>query len=108
MAAPAAAHCHCWIHSSTAPPPPGNLFPFIEERQATVDTVVNSDGGEVLEFDTRIHQVPIELMNCPTRRRAQPYPIPKFVVVDLAGASTAIRCDYAANAGELDGASATT
>jgi prepilin-type N-terminal cleavage/methylation domain-containing protein len=89
------------------------LFPFIEELQATVLSGHTINGSHVALIDKRMHQVPVELMNCPTRRPAYPYPIPNFVLfrrpaLDLVGASTATRSDYAANAGDLAGAAATT
>jgi hypothetical protein len=81
----------------------------MEELQVTGLGEVTHN-GEVSAVDKRVHQLPVELMNCPTRRRAQSYPIPKFVVlspnmVDVV-AATATRSDYAANAGDLGGAAA--
>lgn len=88
------------------------LFPFIEEPQATVMSGHTINGKHFALIDKRMHQVPVELMNCPTRRRAQPYPTPNFILfnrpsLDLIGATTATRSDYAANAGDLGGAAAT-
>jgi prepilin-type N-terminal cleavage/methylation domain-containing protein len=88
------------------------LFPFIEEVQATVKAGVFVNGSEASKPDDQMYQMPIELMNCPTRRRAQAYPIPKFGVLiggnwrDLSVWDTATRTDYAANAGDLGGAAA--
>jgi prepilin-type N-terminal cleavage/methylation domain-containing protein len=89
------------------------LFPFIEEVQATVKSGVFVNGAEAPKPDDRMYQLPVELMNCPTRRWAQPYPVPKFGFLiggnwrDLVLMNTATRSDYAANAGDLGGAAAT-
>jgi prepilin-type N-terminal cleavage/methylation domain-containing protein len=88
------------------------LFPFIEELQATVAIPGSSvNGHEALRLDDRMWQLPIGLMNCPSRRPAQAYPIAGFakLVTSMAGtdaANPATRSDYAANAGDLEGAGA--
>jgi prepilin-type N-terminal cleavage/methylation domain-containing protein len=89
------------------------IFPFVEELQATVLPGHTINGKQVPVIDTRMHQTPIGLVNCPTRRRAEPYPIPNFIVfnrpaLDVVGATTATRSDYAANAGDLGGVTPTT
>jgi prepilin-type N-terminal cleavage/methylation domain-containing protein len=83
------------------------LFPFIEELQATV--VIpgsNVNGHEISKLDDRMWQLPIELVNCPSRRSAQAYPIAGFAKLAtlMAGTDAATRSDYAANAGDLEGA----
>jgi hypothetical protein len=84
------------------------LYPFIEELQATVIIPGSSvNGHEVSKLDDRMWQLPIELINCPSRRPARAYPIaslPAWAKPAAAGTDAATRSDYAANAGDLEGA----
>jgi prepilin-type N-terminal cleavage/methylation domain-containing protein len=82
------------------PPWIWQLFPFLEEARIMPHSVLGlalSNG-----IDPQMHSVPIRVMNCPSRRPAQVYPVGVFAS-ELLKIWEATRADYAANAGDLQG-----
>lgn len=81
-----------------------NILPFIEQT-ALHDLGKGLPPQQQLETNAQLHETPVEIYHCPSRRPAIPYPVVggiSFVLQPLVSAPVEVgaRNDYAANGGE--------
>jgi prepilin-type processing-associated H-X9-DG protein len=79
-----------------------NVLPYIEQ-QALHDLAAGETGDERLMSTTQMCQTPLEIMHCPSRRKAKLYPYWQFSSYPMRNTmylEESAKCDYAANGGD--------